>query len=196
MSYSGPRGDGSFRLALKLQSAERYQASAADPLGRALWSLDVDGGHGLFLDHRARAACALEGALSLVGAPLDRIELADLPKLLLGRVPVRPPSRSDETAGAGGKGNGGIELAGAAGEIWRVRLSQGLPVRWTLLRSGARAAWWTIEKGESILSDRTGGQLRWRSSVAEPLSVPLTPLEAPADYSKQGCAALALGEVR
>ncbi len=190
MSYSGPRGEGSFRLALKLQAADRYQASAADPLGRALWSLDVTANRGLFLDHRARAACLLDGALSLVGAPLDRIRLADLPKLLLGRVPVQP--RETPIAGTAEE----IDLPGAAGEVWKVRLADGLPVRWSLLRSGAPAAGWTLVKGESILSDRTGGRLRWRSSVAEPLAAPLSSLKAPADYTSGGCAALALGEER
>jgi hypothetical protein len=190
MSYSGPRGEGSFRLALKLESAARYQASAVDPLGRALWSLDVTAERGLFLDHRARAACTVEGALSLVGAPLDRIELSDLPKLLLGRVPVHPRETAiAETAEE-------IDLAGAAGEVWKVKLTHGRPVRWILLRAGERAASWTLEKSEAILADRTGGKLRWRSSVAEPLRAPLAPLKAPADYASGGCAALALGEVR
>lgn len=194
MSYSGPRGEGSFRLALKLESAARYQALAVDPLGRALWSLDVTAERGLFLDHRARAACQLDGTLSLVGAPLDRIELADLPKLLLGRVPVSPREKGREVAA--GLATDEINLTGAAGEIWKVKLARGRPVRWVLLRSGERAAWWTQEKGEAILSDRKGGRLRWRSSVAEPLGEPLAPLKAPADYAREDCAALALGAVR
>lgn len=187
MSYSGPRGEGSFRLALKLESAARYQASAVDPLGRALWSLDVTAGKALFLDHRARAACPLDGALSLVGAPLGRIELADLPKLLLGRVPVTPR----ETTIAEGAEE--IGLSGAAGEVWKAKLLRGRPVRWTLLRAGAPAASWATEKGESVLSDRSGGKLRWRASVAEPLGGALAPLKVPVDYASGGCAALALG---
>lgn len=190
MSYSGPRGEGSFRLALKMETAARYQALAVDPLGRALWSLDVTAGRGLFLDHRARAACPLEGLLSLAGAPLDRIELADLPKLLLGRVPVTPQeTKTTEVFDE-------IDLAGSAGERWKVKLARGRPVRWTLLRAGVRAASWEIAKGESILSDRTGGKLRWRSSLAEKLAGTLAPLKAPADYASGGCAALVLGEGR
>lgn len=187
MSYSGPRGEGSFRLALKMESASRYQALAVDPLGRALWSLDVTAGRALFLDHRARAACPLDGALSLAGAPLDRIELADLPKLLLGRVPMTPQeTKATEVSDE-------IDLAGSAGDHWKVKLAKGRPVRWTLLRAGARAASWEIAKGESILSDRTGGRLRWRASVAETLAGTLAPLTAPADYASGGCAALVLG---
>jgi hypothetical protein len=197
MSYSGPRGEGSFRLALKIESAARYQASAADPLGRALWSLDVTADRGLFLDHRARAACALDGALSLVGAPLERIALADLPKLLLGRVPVSPRGGRDEAVAVTSDGaSGEIDLVGTTGEVWKVSLDRGKPVRWILFRAGQRAAGWTIEKGESVLSDQKGGRLRWRSSVAEPLAGRLAPLTAPADYAKEGCAALALGEGR
>jgi hypothetical protein len=190
MSYSGPRGEGSFRLALKLESADRYQASAADPLGRALWSLDVTADRGLFLDHRARAACALDGALSLVGAPLDRIALADLPKLLLGRVPVSPRERDATVPPATGE----VDISGSTDEVWKVALDRGKPVRWILFRAGQRAAGWTVEKGESVLSDRKGGRLRWRSSVAEALAGPLAQLKAPADYAKEGCAALRLGE--
>ncbi len=194
MSYSGPRGEGSFRLALRLESAVRYQANAVDPLGRALWSLDVTADRGLFLDHRARAACALESELRLVGAPLDRVALTDLPKLLLGRVPVSPPAETPAPAGVNaGKGLKILVLSGAAGESWQVHLARGRLFRWTLIRVGEPTAWWTIEKGESILSDRTGGQLRWRASVAEPLASPLVPLAAPADYAREGCAALALG---
>ncbi len=193
LSYSGPRGEGSFRLALKLESAARYQASAVDPLGRALWSLDVTADRGLFLDHRARAACQLDGALSLAGAPLDRIDLADLPKLLLGRVPVHPREGSEQPVASA---NGEIDIPGSTGEVWKVGLDRGKPVRWILFRAGQRAAGWTVEKGESVLSDRKGGRLRWRSSVAEPLGAPLAPLKAPADYAPGGCAALALGEVQ
>ncbi|HXU31751.1 MAG TPA: hypothetical protein VN851_14345 [Thermoanaerobaculia bacterium] len=190
MSYSGPRGEGSFRLALKIESAARYQVSAADPLGRALWSLDVTAGRGLFLDHRAHAACPLDGALSLVGAPLDRIELSDLPKLLLGRVPVTPSETTIAEAAEE------IDLAGSAGEVWKVKLLHGRPVRWTLLRTGERAASWATEQGEAVLSDRAGGKLRWRASVAEPLGGALVPLKVPADYASGGCPALKLGEGR
>ncbi len=192
MSYSGPRGEGSFRLALKIESAGRYQALAVDPLGRALWSLDVAAGKGLFLDHRARAACALEGSLSLVGAPLERIDLADLPKLLLGRVPVRP--RGENVGSAGDSVDDEIDLDGAEGERWKVKLADGRPVRWTLLRNGKSAATWISGEDGSLLSDRAGGKLRWRAAVAEPLPGSLSPLPVPADYRKDGCSALELGE--
>ena len=184
MSYSGPRGEGSFRLALKVETAARYQALAVDPLGRALWSLDVSAGRGLFLDHRARAACPLDGSLSLAGAPLDRIELSDLPKLLLGRVPMTPR----ETAAT--EASGEIDLKGPKGEVWKVKLEDGRPVRWVLLRAGSRTASWEVEKGESVLSDRSGGKLRWKSSVAERLTGPLAALPSPEGYASGGCAAL------
>ncbi|HXU46297.1 MAG TPA: hypothetical protein VN783_12290 [Thermoanaerobaculia bacterium] len=186
MSYSGPRGEGSFRLTLRLLSAERYQAQAVDPVGRALWSLDADGERGLFLDHRAHAACDLPGELRIAGAPLERIALSALPRLLLGRAPAEPASPPSIQGGA-------IEFGGAPGEFWRVVEERGRPVRWTLLRAGVPAVWWRRKEAEAILSDRSGAQLRWREAVSEPLAAGLAPLETPADYARGGCPALTLG---
>src|SRR6476659_11516463 len=41
VSYSGPEGEGSFKVTLRLVSPARYQIQAVDPVGRSLWSLDV-----------------------------------------------------------------------------------------------------------------------------------------------------------
>src|SRR5690349_23154179 len=41
VSYSGPEGEGSFKVTLRLASPARYQIQAVDPVGRSLWSLDV-----------------------------------------------------------------------------------------------------------------------------------------------------------
>src|SRR5215207_6025995 len=93
-SYSGPQGEGNFRLTLRLASAERYQVTSSDPLGRALWSLDVlygDGAErGLWLDHRNKAYCEFTGRFDVVGVPLAPFPLLSLPALLLGRLPAAP----------------------------------------------------------------------------------------------------------
>src|SRR5688572_11007846 len=39
--YTGPEGDGSFHVTLRLASPVRYQIVAGDPVGRSLWALDV-----------------------------------------------------------------------------------------------------------------------------------------------------------
>ncbi|HVR09937.1 MAG TPA: hypothetical protein VMW75_17975, partial [Thermoanaerobaculia bacterium] len=90
VAVSGAEGEGSLKLTLRLASPERYQAQAVDPLGRAIWGLDVDGDRGLWLDHRAHAYCRLAGALDLAFLPLGPLSLSALPPLLLGRLPVPP----------------------------------------------------------------------------------------------------------
>src|SRR5258707_228425 len=54
VSYSGPDGEGSFKVTLRLVSPGRYQVQAADPLGRSLWSLDLNSADGLWLNHHRR----------------------------------------------------------------------------------------------------------------------------------------------
>ncbi|MGH9361964.1 MAG: hypothetical protein ACRD2T_08600, partial [Thermoanaerobaculia bacterium] len=87
VSTSGAQGEGSFRLSLLLAAPERYQARAVDPVGRALWTLDVEGERGLFLDHRSRAYCVFAGRFDISGVPLAPFPLVSLPALLLERVP-------------------------------------------------------------------------------------------------------------
>jgi hypothetical protein len=90
VSYSGPQGEGSLRLTLRLASASRYQVTTADPVGRPLWSLDVAEDSGLWLDHRNRAFCKFEGTFDISGVPLAPFPLLSLPSLLLGRLPAEP----------------------------------------------------------------------------------------------------------
>src|SRR5205807_10008087 len=46
VGVAGAEGEGSLKLTLRLASPERYQAQAVDPLGRAVWGLDVEGDRG------------------------------------------------------------------------------------------------------------------------------------------------------
>ncbi len=77
-------------MTLRLAAAERYQVPAVDPVGRALWSLDVDDDRGLWLDHHNRSYCTFNGNFDVADVPLAPFPLLSLPALLLGRLPAEP----------------------------------------------------------------------------------------------------------
>lgn len=182
MSYHGPEGEGSFRMTLRLPNRERYQVQAVDPVGRSLWSLDVNGDRGLFLNHRARTSCVFEGSFDLSGVPLGPFPLLTLPALLLGRVPAAPAG-STQTKG------GEITFQDTAGRSWAVSLGpDGGVESWTLLENGAPSVWWLRRDSSAILSDRARGvQMRWREVLSEPLEKEPAALEAPGGYREQPC---------
>ena len=198
VSYDGPDGGGSFRLTLSLAGADRYQVRAVDPLGRALWTLDVAGDEGLWLDHRNRATCRLVGRFDLAAARLTPFPLPALPALLLGRLPAPPAGAVERPAGGAGDSDGGGRLAyrDASGRRWTARLAEGRPAAWTLFEDGEAVAWWLLRDGEAFLSDRVrGSQLRWRETLREPLPAPppgaaeaLGAPQVPADYRRIDCA--------
>lgn len=213
VGYNGPDGGGSFRLTLRLAAPERYQVRAVDAIGRALWSLDVAGTSGLWLDHRADAACRPSGSLEVAAGELTPFPLASLPALLLGRLPAVPagpleepgPEVGDETAAARGDEDGDedaaptaagdrrLAFADAEGRRWSATLAAGAPVSWAMSEPGGAAptVWWRRLAGEHLLSDRARGvQLRWRESVVEPLRGALAPLEVPAGFQLVPCSAL------
>lgn len=197
VSYDGPDEGGSFRLTLSLLTPDRYQVRAADPLGRALWTLDVAGGEGLWLDHRNRLVCRLEGRFDLAAARLTPFPLPALPALLLGRLPA-PPDGAVERLPAGGPGGADrIDYRDAAGRRWTARLEAGRPVSWALWEDGEAAVWWQRRDGEAFLSDRArGSQLRWRETLREPLPAAAGGLAAPPvpdGYRAVDCAAAYAG---
>jgi hypothetical protein len=186
VSYSGPEGEGSFRITLRLGAAERYQVQAVDPLGRSLWSLDVAEGQGLFLNHRAHTSCVFTGSFDLSGVPLGPFPLLTLPALLLGRVPAVPAQTAQPPPQPKGRD---ITFHDAADRAWSVSTgADGAVERWTLSASGAPTAWWFRQDGWAILSDRVRGvQVRWREVLAERLDKELAALAVPADYRRQEC---------
>lgn len=217
VSYDGPDGGGSFRLTLRLTAADRYQVRAVDPVGRALWSLDVAGSSGLWLDHRAEAACRLEGSLDLAAGRLTPFPLAALPALLLGRLPAPPdgaveePTAGEEGAEAGagdtveadesdadGDADAGgarrrLAFADAGGRRWSATLDGETPLSWALTEPGdaAPTVWWRRHAGEQLLSDRRRNvQLRWRESVVEPLAGGLEDVAVPPAFALVPCTAL------
>jgi hypothetical protein len=214
VAIAGSEGEASLKLTLRLAAPDRYQAEAADPLGRAVWGLDVEGDHGLWLDHRARAYCRLDGALDLAFLPLGPLSLSALPPLLLGRLPVAPadPASPAAEAGgprvagapaegvaAGGGATGGGAAAGstrlsyrdAAGRRWGAVVRHGVVLSWVLWQDEAAGPIlsWVSSGGWAVLSDRRKGvQVRWREALREPLLRPaLAPMSPPADYREVQC---------
>jgi hypothetical protein len=212
VAVSGAEGEASLKLTLRLAAPERYQAEAVDPLGRAVWGLDVEGDRGIWLDHRGHTWCRLGGALDLAFLPLGPLSLAALPPLLLGRLPVPPASPEGVLQGAlpaaaggggrAGEGSGGASgggaLAGAtvsyrdaAGRGWSAVAQGGQVVSWGLWQGSAPGPVlsWVSSGGWSVLSDRRKGiQVRWREAVREPLRL-LVPRAPRADYREGPCAA-------
>jgi hypothetical protein len=181
VSYSGPEGEGSFRMTLRLASAERYQVQAVDPIGRSLWSLDVAEGRGLFLNHRARTSCVFQGSFDLSGVPLGPFPLLTLPALLLGRVPSEPAAPPEEHGRE-------ISFHDTADRVWSATVREGVVERWTLSESGAPTVWWFRQDNWAILSDRARGvQVRWREALSERLGKEPAPLEVPAGYREAEC---------
>jgi hypothetical protein len=199
VGVAGPEGEGSLKLTLRLASPERYQAQAVDPLGRAVWGLDVEGDRGLWLDHRGHRYCRLSGALDLAFLPLGPLTLSALPPLLLGRLPVPPAdpaivSRGTSSAGGGsGNGAGGDTVAyrDAAGRGWSAALRGGQVVSWGLWQDATAAPIlsWANSGSWSVLSDRRKGvEVRWREAVREPLRA-LVPMTPRSDYRQSTCTA-------
>jgi hypothetical protein len=182
VSYSGPEGEGSFRLTLRLASPGRYQVTTADPVGRALWSLDVDEDKGLWLDHRNRNFCRFEGSFDISGVPLAPFPLLSLPSLLLGRLPAEPAAPPQQ------KGKD-ITFTDGMDRRWTATLASGQVVSWTLWGEGGQpAVLWVQRDSWAILSDRAAGvQMRWKEVVREALERPPEALPAPAGFAEVDC---------
>jgi len=181
LRYDGPEGEVSLKVILRLEAPDRYQVTVADTLGRNLWSLDVAGAAGLWIDSRNERWCSFEGSLALAGVPLSPFPLPSLPTLLLGRLPVAP---------AGPVSRGPERVAFPAGRRGRLTADLGEggePVAWTLWRDGEPDLWWRHLGAESLLSARRVGeaggvQMSWRQTFAEPLAGPLADLPPPAEF--------------
>jgi hypothetical protein len=191
VTVAGAEGEGSLKLTLRLAAPDRYQAQAVDPLGRAVWGLDVSGDHGLWLDHRGRTYCRLTGALDLAFLPLGPLSLSALPPLLLGRLPVPPADAASVSRGAAPEGRGSVAAyRDAAGRGWSAVLQGGQVVSWGLWQEPAPGPIlsWVSSGGWSALSDRRKGvQVRWREAVREPLGA-LVPMAPRSDYREVACA--------
>jgi len=185
ISYSGPQGEGSFRLTLRLADAERYQVMAVDPVGRALWSLDVDADRGLWLDHRNRGFCTFNGSFDVSGVPLAPFPLLSLPALLLGRLPAEPVAAPQV------KGRD-LSYRDDMDRRWTARLEGDQVESWTLWDENQPTVLWLRRDDWAILSDRAAGaQVRWREVLAERLAKAPAALAIPAGFEEEDCEASA-----
>ncbi len=183
ISYSGPRGEGTFRLTLRLAAAERYQVMAVDPIGRALWSLDVDAERGLWLDHRNRGYCTFNGSFDVADVPLAPFPLLSLPALLLGRLPAEPAAPPQA------KGSD-LTYRDDQERRWTARLAGDEVESWTLWDDSSPAVLWVKREDWAILSDRAqGAQVRWKEVLAEKLPGALAALTVPPGFEEEDCAA-------
>jgi hypothetical protein len=181
LRYNGPEGDGVLKLALRLETPERYSLEGSDRLGRSWFKLAADGDRALYLDQRERTYCRFSQAIEIAAVPLGPLPFDVLPALLLDRLPVVPaePLRRRE---------GEVRFRDEGGRRWSAELSGGAPVRWTLLRDGRPAVWWFRRDGTSYLSaSEEKLQLRWRQGRVEPLLRPAIPLDVPEGYSAGEC---------
>ena len=143
VSYSGPEGEGSFRVTLRLVSPARYQIQAVDPLGRALWSLDVMNDSGLWLDHRNHTFCTFEGRFDdLRGARSGPSRCCRSPALLLAGCPPSPPRARPRRSREGGCSISATRRTGTGTAISARmgRCSAGLSPRGAPPRSGGCGA--------------------------------------------------------
>lgn len=181
VTTSGTQGEGSFRLSLLLASPERYQVRAVDPVGRALWTLDVEAERGLFLDHRSSAYCVFEGRFDLSGVPLAPFPLMSLPALLLERVPGEPAAPPRQSGRE-------VAFADAGGRRWTATLDGGRVASWTVWDGETPAYLWVRRGDWAILSDRRQGvQVRWRQVLSEPLAAAPAVLAPPEGFRAGDC---------
>jgi len=174
---------GALRLVLRLESPERYRLTISDRLGRTLYTVDAARGSGWLLDHREQRACRLGPDLALGGVALEAFPPAALPRVLLGRVPVRPDGRVRDL------GPGHIELRDRRGHRWTVERHGSTVVGWVAWRAGRPVVWWRRVGDEALLSDRERGvQMRWRQVAREPLGEPLAPPAVPSGFLSGPCA--------
>lgn len=180
--YSGPEGEGSFRVTLRLAVPERYQLQAVDPVGRSLWSLDVDQNRGLFLNHRSRSSCIFEGSFALSGVSLGPFPLLALPTLLVGRLPAQPAAPPQMQGGQ-------VSFRDGANRLWTAVVgSDGVLASWNMKEGAGPSLLWVRSEGWAILSDRERDvQVRWREVLGEKAEGELTALQVPAGYREGPC---------
>lgn len=177
--YSGPEGEGSLRLTLRLAGPERYQINVADALGRAVWNLDVEGNRGLWLDHRGSTFCGFKSRTDFLGLPLTPFPLLSLPALLLGRLPSEPEGQPEQDGDS-------ITFHDSRDRRWTAEVRGGRPESWTLWEGSTPAVWWSQRDSWMSLSDRQRKvQIRWREVLQEELRDPLQVLRAPEGYRER-----------
>ncbi len=188
--FRAPEGEGRFRLTLRLESAERFQLAAVDPLGRGLWTLFSDGAAALLLDHANRRACTFGDDFDLARLSLGSFPLRSLPAVVLGRVPGEPTG-GVEWLGTALPGVRRLSFEDGQGRRWEATVAAGLVTDWRLYgEAGEALAAFSRGREEWRLEDRRSGlELHWRETLGEPLGAALAAPTIPSGYERGGCLA-------
>jgi hypothetical protein len=174
-------GRGRFRLLLRMLDPARYQIRATHPLfNRRLWSLDVDGDDAMLVDYLQRTVCRYQGEAEIGAIPLGPFPFESLPALLLGYLPLPPVDVPDRAA------DGTLSFLDALRRRWTATLRGGAVQRWELAGDDT-VTWEKSEDWYVLKAVGEGLDLRWRETLREGLSEPLSPIEAPAGYGDGPC---------
>lgn len=186
VAVAGKQGGGSARVTLRYWVPGEYEARAADALGRPLWLLSVYRGRELVIDFRAQTYCDGQDSMRLPLIDFGPLPDDALPRLLIGRLPLPPDTRTAYVW----KRNGSFQFTDAMGRKWRGQLRGGWPVHW-VVGDPEPLIWWRRSESGGILSRRGGGQIRWRQEVREafaPSGRSAHPqLVPPAGFDKVSC---------
>ena len=178
VQIDSPSERGSLRLVLRLWSGERFELTASDPLGRALWRLRVTDGVGVWRDESRETACRLDPARPLRWPALGvRVRPDDLPAILLGRLPEPAAGEID------GERTGEVSHVDGEGRTWRVVFDERGLARWRLEDGGEPLVWNREERGGRLELGSPAVEVRWKEVARESLR---TAAPDPADASAGG----------
>ena len=173
-------GRGRFRLLLRLHDPGRYQIRATHPLfNRRLFSLDVDGERAVLIDYQQHTVCRYEGEAEIGAIPLGPFPFESLPSLLLGYLPL-PPADTPE-----GTTPGLLSYRDALDRRWTATLESGAVRRWEL-RGEETVTWEKRDDWFVLLAEEERLDLRWKETLREALTEPLTAIAVPEGYDADG----------
>jgi hypothetical protein len=175
-------GRGRFRLLLRLHDPERYQIRATHPLfNTRLWTLDVDSGQAVLVDHQQHVVCRYQGEAEIGAIPLGPFPFPSLPALLLGYLPL-PPAGAPERPAADR-----IAFDDSTGRRWTATLAHDVVERFEVV-ADETVTWQRNDDGWYVLAaPQRHLDLRWRETLREPLAESIGALEVPAGYAEGPC---------
>jgi hypothetical protein len=171
------RGDerGGLRLVLRVWSSSRFELTASDSLGRPLWALVARDERGAWRQGGGREVCRQDPRRSISWPRLGlTFPAADLPAILLGRLPEAPADGSVVPAV-----EGSFDFDDSAGRRWRATLAGGKLVRWSVAGEAGEVEWRLDDGGARLELAAARLEIRWREVAREPLrgTAPALPAE-------------------